>query len=256
MLNNEEDTQQQLTHTLLPALMANWFSMILRHGVMLSGLTVTIYRLQNQNLSPGEQGRRVMELVACLAAGILPLWTPPKISAAQLHLFQVSPYIFTAAILLASTLLLGVCQCWLLSVHPAAFVLVLLLNSFLVNEIKWSEAFFASNWLPESQYYETIEKSKQLTILSTLISSGLVALFKTAWFYLVLFAAVLYVSYMMAFVVDARLENQTKYKQMLEESEDFAPLQEWNDDHSSGVYAVIRERNWAAWGVYYFFQYL
>lgn len=78
MLNNEEDTQQQLTHTLLPALMANWFSMILRHGVMLSGLTVTIYRLQNQHLSPGEQGRRVMELVACLAAGILPLWTPPR----------------------------------------------------------------------------------------------------------------------------------------------------------------------------------
>lgn len=196
-----------------------------------------------------------MEALACLAAGIAPLWTRPKISEIHLHVFQVSPYKFTAAILLASTLLSIISMCWL-TTHPIAFVLLLLVNSFLVNEIKWTEAFFASNWLPESRYYEACDNSKNLTIFVTLVCSCLASLFKTPWISIILLAFVLYLSYTLAFKLEPFLEQQTKYKGMLEESEDFAPLHEWNDDHSYSFYATIKQYSWAAWGVYYYFQFL
>lgn len=56
------------------------------------------------------------------------------------------------------------------SIYPPSIpcLAVLLVNSLLVNEIKWAEAFFVSSWLPESRYRDA----------SAFLQFALVRLFK------------------------------------------------------------------------------
>lgn len=254
MNDDNEEISRRVEVMTSTGMTCNWISMILRQGVFLTGVLLYLSELRRPH-TRGEHGRKVLEALGCLAVGILPLWTRPVMSPAQLHALDISPYKFTAGVTLFSTLLLGASMCFLLE-HPPFLVLALLVNSFLVNEIKWSEAYFASNWLPEDKYYDVSDKSKNMAVFVTLVSSGLAALFKTPWFYLILLVAVVVLSYILAFKTEHFLEGEIKYRQMLENNEGYMPL-EWNDDRAYDFYKVnMRETSWTGWGVWFFFQYL
>lgn len=127
--------------------------------------------LDNTNNYSFPNATELMYILCVVATRVLPLWTKPKITITHLRSWNISPSRFTGVVTAISTVLYVVTSYYMMqSIYSPLIpcLAVLLVNSPLVNEIKWAEGFFASNWLPESRYRDA----------SAFLQFALVRLFK------------------------------------------------------------------------------
>lgn len=255
--NADEDISTGVESFISLAIAANWATMVLRMLLMVTTVVFTLVDVKDAKTHV-DKGVKVLQAVGILAVGILPLWTKPKISAAKLQRWKISPYQLTAAVLALSTLLVGLGAVLFFAVKKWVLLyVVMFLNSVLVNEIKWSEAYFATNWLPKNKYLEMFEKSKNVALLFTLLPLLVMCFFKTVWLVIPIPVAVLFVSHFLAFKLEHLLGQEVKYKQLLQDNSDYAPLAEWNDPNSYDYYKVdIKGESWGQFYTYYLFQFL
>lgn len=255
--NVDEDVSTGVEAFIALAIAANWATMVLRMVLMVLCVVFTLVGVKDAKTHV-DKGSKVLQAVGIMAVGILPLWTKPKVSAAKLQRWKISPYQWTGAVLAGSTLLVGLGAVFFFVVKKWVLLyVVMLLNSVLVNEIKWSEAYFSTNWLPKNKYLEMFEKSKTVALLFTLLPLLLVSFFKTVWLLIPIPVVALFLSHFLVFKLEHLLDQEVKYKQLLEDSSDYAPLAEWNDPNSYDYYKVdIKQESWGQFYTYYLFQFL
>lgn len=235
---------------LAPALIANRLTMMYRKHLAFASIITACVRmtLENTNNYRYPNATELTYILCVVATGILPLWTKPKITMTHLRSWNISPYRFTGVITAISTVLYVVTNHYMLqSIYDPSmpFLAVLLVNSLLVNEIKYSEAFFASNWLSESRYGDA----------SALFQFALDMLWVSEhnycfsfWRYLFLGVPALLSSVSLIFFTDKWLEMVAEHKQKDERA------LEWN---SSESFAFLKKNHGR--GVHYFYfwwQYL
>lgn len=254
----EDDIYKDVEVFVALAITANWATMMLRKCFVVPCVAITLIMDVKGAKTSADKSVMVLQALGLLVVGILPLWTKPKISAARLYSWKISPYQLTGAVLTLSTLLLslGVVFFYVVKNWTLVYLLVFL-NSVLVNEIKWSEAYFSTNWFPKNKYGDVLEKSKNLAFVFTIFSPMIGTYLQNIWFFTSIPVFVLFVSFFVAFKLEHLLDQETEYKQWLEENGEYAPLAEWNDPNSYDYYKVdIRQQSWGQFYTYYFFQFL
>jgi hypothetical protein len=256
--NAEEDIETKVEMLISPAIAANWATMVLRQMQVATSVVYILSLDMKDAKTHFDKGIKVVEAVGILAVGIGPLWRKPMVSAAKLQSWKISPYQFTAAILTLSTVLVSLAAVFLFVVkNYFLVVIVVFVNSVLVNEIKWAEAYFSTNWLPKNKYLEMFEKSKNIILLFTIFPAMIATWIRTVWLFVPIPVALLLISYFLAFKLERLLDQQVKYKQMLEDNAEYTPLAEWNDPNSYDYYKIdIKQESWGQFYTYYFFQFL
>lgn len=240
------------------AISANYVTMLMRNLSMVAGfIALDDLRTAKTPLSPSEQAWKIVQGVLIIAVGILPLWVPPQVSKERLARYNISPYLFTGVVVFVSMVLciLGSLSYYLWH-FPSILIGLSLVNSFLVNELKYAEPYFASNWLPSSSYTDTSLTARSVAAFVVILPSMLAGLFKKGWIVAFAVPMVLFVSFFVAFPCRAELEKKEKYKMKLHVSQEYLPL-EWNESRSNDFYKVdMRQENKLAFATYWFLQYL
>lgn len=221
------------------AIAANYITILMRNLNMVAGFYVLAdLTLSETPLSSSEKAWKIVQVLLIFSAGILPLWRPPHVTKELLSRYNLSPYLFTGGVLFVSLVLITVSSVSYYFLHlPYLLIALSLVNSFVVNELKYAEPYFCSNWIPCSNYTDTSITCRGVAAVVVLVPAFLLCTFKTAWIGLLAVLMVSFVSYFVAFACRDELDKHDEYKNLLHMSEEYLPL-EWNDTRSYDFYKV------------------
>lgn len=277
-INTAEATvvYKKLKYLLFPALAANPASWFVSSSELMFSLDYLIQAAFDNIPLDGEVPIEDLEELVLKLSGVLAIiflpyvffWTRPKMSAAKLRAWNISPPHFTAYLITAVTGLF-VMQRLLIANFYIAFV-IRMATCFLLNELKWSQVYFVTNWFPKSEY-------TKITKITMFAGWGLN--FAYCWIFIALGAllpiliplwtTLRYGGYLLAaWYIYAKVSElpddntllkddlNQGYKHLIESDPTFEPL-EWNHPDSYNFYKVdLKNSNRWYFYVYFICQYL